>query len=204
MAEEAENSDTPADLPGNDTDRGPEMQPESDAILAEGPPGRIGFGKRLGAYVLDAIFTVITAGVLAYALKDLFVAIVPADPDIPSEAGAWLAAFSGASGLCAVFYGLIEGFTGASPGKMILAIKIGTQNSTSARPKMLLTRYALKTSSSIFTVLGLFLSVEFLNTVGTIAGIIVLIGCFFALGASKQALHDKIARTAVFPEETIP
>ena len=154
--------------------------------------------------MLDGIFTVIAVGVVGYALKDLFVGLVPVDPNVPDELGGIIAAMTGAAGLCAVLYGLIEGLSGASPGKMILAIKIGTENSMSAERNTLLTRYALKTSSSIIGLLALILSVEILNTIGTVVGLIVFIGCFFALGAAKQALHDKIAHTAVYPEETIP
>ena len=205
MAEETENADVPEDpsTPLEETDMISEPAPESDVISTEAPE-RIGFGKRLGAYLLDGIFTAIAAGVVGYALKDLLAGLVPADPNVPAEAAEWMAAMSGAAGICAVFYGLIEGFTGASPGKMILAIKIGSENSTTAPQNTLLTRYAIKTSASIISVFGLFLGSDILNTLGVAASVIITIGCFFVLGAAKQALHDKIAHTAVFPEETIP
>jgi uncharacterized RDD family membrane protein YckC len=199
MAEEAENTDAPGK-----TENTSESVSELETSLPDTAPDRIGFGKRLGAFVLDGIFTVIAVGVVGYALKDLFVGLVPVDPNVPDELGGIIAAMTGAAGLCAVLYGLIEGLSGASPGKMILAIKIGTENSMSAERNTLLTRYALKTSSSIIGLLALILSVEILNTIGTVVGLIVFIGCFFALGAAKQALHDKIAHTAVYPEETIP
>jgi len=200
MAEEMDNTDTPehaleltANAPG-----------AIESEIPDAPPERIGFGKRLGAYLLDGIFTTIAAGVVGYALKDLFVGLVPADPDVSGEAGAWIAAITGAAGLCAVLYGLIEGFTGASPGKMILAIKIGTDNSTTAETNTLLKRYAIKTIGSILALLGLILGVALLNTLGSVLSVVVTIGCFFALGEAKQALHDKIVHTAVYPEETIP
>ncbi|MGA1197997.1 MAG: RDD family protein [Candidatus Latescibacterota bacterium] len=200
MAEEMDNTDTPESLVEHTATVPNDMEYE----IPDAPPELIGFGKRLGAYLLDGIFTTIAAGVVGYALKDLFVGLVPIDPELLGEAGEWVAAISGAAGLCAVLYGLIEGFTGASPGKMILAIKIGNDNSTTAETSTLLKRYAIKTIASILALVGLILGVEFLNTIGNVLGIIVSIGCFFALGEAKQALHDKIVHTAVYPEETIP
>jgi uncharacterized RDD family membrane protein YckC len=206
MAEEMENTDPPdqSATPIEQSENVSEPIPESDPPLSDEEPERIGFGKRLGAYLLDSIFTIIAAGVVGYALKDLFAGLIPVDPNVPDELRHWVAAITGAAGICTVLYGLIEGFTGASPGKMILAIKIGTENSLSANTNTLLKRYALKTSASILALISMILGVEILNTVGNLVGIVIFIGCFFALGATKQALHDKIAHTAVYPEDTIP
>ena len=200
MAEEMDNTETP-EQPLEQTANAPGA---IESEISDAPPERIGFGKRLGAYLLDGIFTVIAAGVVGYALKDLFVGLVPPDPELSGDIGEWASAITGAAGLCAVLYGLIEGFTGASPGKMILAIKIGTDHSTTAETNTLLKRYAIKTIASILTLISLILGIELLNTIGSFLGIVVTIGCFFALGEAKQALHDKIVHTAVYPEETIP
>jgi uncharacterized RDD family membrane protein YckC len=195
VAEEMDNTDQAENVSGSIL--------ELESSLPDAEPERIGFGKRLGALILDGIFTAISAGVIGYALKDLFVGLAPADPDL-GEMGGLYVAITGAAGICAVLYGLIEGFTGASPGKMILAIKIGTENSMSANTNTLLTRYAIKTSASIVSLVGIILGVEILSSLSVVASVIITIGCFFALGAAKQALHDKIAHTAVYPEETIP
>ena len=40
-----------------------------------------------------------------------------------------------------------------------------------------------------------------ISYVGILGGIVVLIGCFFALAESKQALHDRILGTAVYKAE---
>jgi len=207
MAEESENENAP-EHPDETrpTEEHPTEPMASEAIL-EDPVSplaeRIGFGKRLGAYFLDGIFTLIAACVVGYALEDLLSGFVPIDPNIPSEMGDLFAAITAAGGICAVLYGLIEGFTGASPGKMILAIKIGRDNNTIAETSTLLTRYAIKTSASIIALWGMILGVEFLQTISTVISIIITIGCFFVLSEAKQALHDKIAHTAVYPEENI-
>lgn len=205
MAEEMENTDPPdqPDLSTEQNEDTSESPSNSEPSLPDAEPERIGFGKRLGALILDGIFTAIAAGVIGYALQDLFAGLTPADPTL-GEMGDLFAAITSAGGICAVLYGLIEGFTGASPGKMILAIKIGTENSMSAETNTLLIRYAIKTSASIISLIGLVIGLELLDTLSVIASVIVTIGCFFALGATKQALHDKIAHTAVYPEDTIP
>ena len=43
--------------------------------------------------------------------------------------------------------------------------------------------------------------IEMLGTVGVGLGLIVFIGCFFALGSGKQALHDMVLKTAVYPKD---
>lgn len=204
MAEESEQSNTPE--PPEPPSKITAEPMASEAILEDQitpTEERIGFGKRLGAYFLDGIFTLIAAGVVGYALEDLLSGFVPIDPNIPSEMGGLFSAITAAGGICAVLYGLIEGFTGASPGKMILAIKIGQDNNTIAETSALLTRYAIKTSASIIALWGMILGLEFLQTISSVVSIIITIGCFFVLSEAKQALHDKIAHTAVYPEENI-
>ena len=40
-------------------------------------------------------------------------------------------------------------------------------------------------------------------TVGQVWGLVIFIGCFFVLGAKRQAIHDLIAKTAVFKKSDI-
>ena len=42
-----------------------------------------------------------------------------------------------------------------------------------------------------------------LYRVGQIGGLIIFVGCFFTLGMKKQAFHDMIMHTAVFPKGAI-
>jgi hypothetical protein len=42
-----------------------------------------------------------------------------------------------------------------------------------------------------------------LATLGNLAGLIFFVGCFFTLGMKRQAFHDMIAKTAVYPKGAI-
>jgi len=97
-------------------------------------------------------------------------------------------------------YFLVEGFTGYTLGKFLLGIRIANADGTAASISQLLGRYAVKHSSELLRLLGMFLAAPFLFRLGGLAGLIVFIGCFLALSADKQALHDRIAKTAVYPK----
>ena len=102
-----------------------------------------------------------------------------------------------------VVYYLIEGLTGITLGKLILGIKVANQDGTVAATGSLITRWAVKASGNILTLLGGILSISILGTIGGLLGLVIFIGCFFALGAKKQALHDLVAKTAVFKKSDI-
>ena len=62
-------------------------------------------------------------------------------------------------------------------------------------------RYAIKNSVVLCWIPYLITGVEAFEWLGELLGLVVLIGFFFTLGKSKQALHDMIAKTAVYPEK---
>lgn len=95
-------------------------------------------------------------------------------------------------------YFLVEAFTGASLGKMILGLKIGNADGTQAELKTFLVRYAIKQSGSLLALLGALTGLGFFGTLGTIASLAIFVGCFFVLAEKKQAFQDMIANTAVF------
>ncbi|MER3328581.1 MAG: RDD family protein, partial [Candidatus Kapaibacterium sp.] len=111
------------------------------------------------------------------------------------------------SSLIAVILGLIyystEVLFGASLGKMFLGIKIASTNRREATTSQLLSRFLLKHSNSILSVLGILLSIQFLQGFSSIILLILVIGFFFTLGAKRLALHDMITNTAVFYKENI-
>jgi uncharacterized RDD family membrane protein YckC len=154
---------------------------------------RVGFGPRLGAVLIDcvaiAILGTLFGGILGSAFGLGAGAVTGAATD---ERGA--AAAAAAVG----FFGLIEAFTGASPGKMVLKLKIGYEDGRNAPVATYVTRWAVKYSGSILTALGLITGISFLGTLGTLAGLVVFVGCFLVLADKKQALHDMAAKTAVF------
>ncbi|HWZ29477.1 MAG TPA: RDD family protein, partial [Gemmatimonadales bacterium] len=104
-----------------------------------------------------------------------------------------------AAAVVGTIYFLIEGFTGWTLGKLLLGIQVGNQDGTRASMGQLLARYALKNCNYILKILAVATGVRILATLGSLGALAILIGCFFVLGSSKQAFHDMIAKTAVYP-----
>jgi uncharacterized RDD family membrane protein YckC len=102
-----------------------------------------------------------------------------------------------AAAVLGLAYFLIEGFTGFTLGKLMLGMRIANADGTQAAVPKLLTRWAVKNNNFIFSVLAAVAGVKFLATLGTLGALVIFVGCFLALGASKQALHDRICETRV-------
>jgi len=179
---------------------------------------RIGFVPRLGTSILDGIlggffaggFGVFLAflglgagGVLGLAIDE------QAELESSLEAigiGAGIGALMGMLGgvLIGYFiYSIIEVVTGASPAKMILGYKAANEDGTSGDISLYLKRWAIKNASSVFSMLALVTGLIFLNPLGSIIGFVMFLGCFLALGDDRQALHDKIAKTAIYHKKDI-
>ena len=161
---------------------------------------KIGFGKRLGAYLLDAVL----AGILG-AVPGMVAGASLAAMFFPGDyLGSLTSIIGGALGTVAcvflmyVVFMLIEGFTGATPGKMILGLKVKNADGSDAGIGFLLLRAVLKNISYVAFILAGLTGVRVLMSVGNIGGLVIFIGCFFVLGAKKQAIHDLIGKTAVF------
>ena len=181
---------------------------------------RIGFGKRLGAFVLDCVLCGIIAGVGgttiggwlgAYTGAAAVAATTAAanagqDSQAAAAMGGLFGAIAGiiiAAYLIAVVYFLFEGLTGYTLGKLVLGIRIANDDGTAAGVGKLLYRYLLKNSSYFLALIALFTGVHALATLGNVAWLLIFIGCFFTLGVKKQAFHDMIAKTAVYPKGAI-
>jgi len=179
---------------------------------------RIGFGPRLGAAILDVIlgglfasgFGVFLAllglgagGVLGLAIDE------QAELETSLEAigvGAGIGAVMGMLGGVIIgyfIYSIIEAITGASPGKMMLGYKVANADGTGGDTSLYLKRWAIKNASSVFSMLTLVTGFILLKPLGSIIGFVMFLGCFLALGDDKQALHDKIAKTAIYNKRDI-
>ena len=169
---------------------------------------RIGFGPRLGAYLIDFIFVLGIAFILSSVVSDFLMNFVDTSAISDQQWDQMQKLYGGFAGviltlsvsapLAAFLYGLIEGFTGASPGKMMVGIKIGNQDGTPAEVGKLMIRFAIKNSGNIISLIYIAVSIIALKYLSSIVGVVILIGCFFVLGDNKLALHDIIAKTAVY------
>lgn len=177
---------------------------------------RAGFGLRLAASLLDLVLIVI-GGVL---IGSVFGAL------LGSIFGEMLGSFESASGqtisgaqaggffggllgsligisVFGALYNLLEGFTGATVGKMLIGLKIGDADGTNAGSGQLFFRYLLKNIAFVCSLLAGILGIAILTKVGYVLGFIWFLGCFLVLRRSRQGLHDMIAGTAVYPRKVL-
>lgn len=160
---------------------------------------RLGFGQRIAAQLLDGMILLIPAGACLVLLRG-FSAGPIADP---LRTGAF--AFSGGAdyataGLCAlmILYALIEAITGASPGKRILGIVVRSYDATRPGRQVWLFRSLLKNAALVLALVSSVAQSTEGMAAALVLGAAVLFGGFGMLGASRQALHDTLCRTAVF------
>ena len=166
---------------------------------------RIGFGARTGAALIDFLAIAILGSVFGGMLGTVLGLGLGALGGSPQFAGvAAVVGFLGGMALgitlVSVLYGLIEAFTGTSPGKMVLKLKIGFEDGRNAPVATYLTRWAVKYSGQILSILGLIAGNSLLGTLGSLASTAIFIGCFFVLAAKQQAFHDMVAKTAAFKQ----
>ncbi len=172
---------------------------------------RIGFGPRFGAMLIDCVLIVVLSIVFGGMLGGMLGmgagsalgsgSSTEGGAEAGAAAGALLGMIGGFALGAAVFgllYPLIEGLTGASPGKMILKLKVGTADGHKAGISIYLTRWAVKYSGQILAFLAIALATPVIGTLGTVASLVIFVGCFMVLGANRQAIHDMVAKTAVF------
>jgi uncharacterized RDD family membrane protein YckC len=157
---------------------------------------RVGFGKRLVSSVLDFLISLlpgIIIGIYAGAaiatfLLDFFNDEAQLETiragfsgDIAAPIIGFVASLAGIV-FTSLFFYVLEGFTGQTPGKMILGITVANMNGKKASIDKLLLRAFIKITGSFVGIIGF----------------IIFIGCFLVLGEKKQALHDIICKTAIF------
>jgi uncharacterized RDD family membrane protein YckC len=169
---------------------------------------RIGFGTRLGAWLIDCVIMAVVAFVGGSAIGGLLGATAgaamssgDAQPMKGAAIGGIIGAFIGtliALAVVGALYNLIEGFTGWTFGKLLLGIQVGNEDGTRAGLGQFLGRYALKNCVWVLTCLAILTATPFLAAIGKLGGIAIFIGCFFVLSSSRQAFHDMVAKTAVY------
>jgi uncharacterized RDD family membrane protein YckC len=169
---------------------------------------RVGFGTRLVAALIDLV-VVGTAGFVAGAaiggmLGGWIGGALGDSGGVGSSSGALGAAVGAVFGAMAAFggfvflYSLIEAFTGASPGKMMLGLKVGTADGRAGSAALYAKRWAVKYSGTLLGLLGALPGLHVLGLLAPAAGVAIFVGCFLVLGDKRQALHDLGTATAVF------
>ena len=169
---------------------------------------RVGFGPRLGAALIDmvliSIVSLLFGGTLGALLGLGAGAIAGAGGEGAQGAAAAGAAIGAIGGMMigiyifGFLYSLIEAFTGASPGKMVLKLKIGFEDGRHAPVSTYVARWAVKYAGTLIGLVALMPGLHLLGTLGSLASFVIFIGCFLVLGDKHQALHDMAAKTAVF------
>lgn len=178
---------------------------------------RVGFGKRLGAVIIDGIIVLLLSVIIGLALSSTIDPFVdelvtkqleemPSGTELPEFMSSFMhysVLFGVVGGAIGLVYSLMELLTGASVGKMILGIVIAHENGKRGNITVWSIRWILKQSSGILSFIGTVLAMKMLSNISGLIGLAYLVGCFFVLGAKRQALHDMISKTAVFEKEDI-
>ncbi len=175
---------------------------------------RVGFGPRLGALVLDAVLTLLFVPLFAWAFMamgatdflaqkghDLLITqedVLEQLEDILGKYFMFYLVVVGIGTTVAMLYNLIEGFAGASPGKMILGLKVAKEDGTAGDANLFIMRWLLKNLNTFLSIIYMLTGIAIISTLGSLFGLVYFIGCFLALSERKQALHDIILKTAIF------
>jgi uncharacterized RDD family membrane protein YckC len=105
------------------------------------------------------------------------------------------------------FFGIVELSTSASIGKKILAMSVRNDDGRPARGNSLFGRYMIKYGIGIATFLAVLATTavaravgDILLVIGALDALFFIVSSFVALSASRQALHDQLLFTAVYPD----
>ena len=173
---------------------------------------RVGFGRRFGAYVLDLIIALVIGGFIASSIgEDLAQTFFAtelgeadsalamfADSDIDMEAFMLKTfGYSAAASLMMVIFFILEGALGQSPGKMLLQIVNTNTAGTKLDASQLWIRAALKYGNTLLSLIGGIAGIAVICSIGSLWGLVIFIGFFFAFGDKRQTIHDMIAKTVV-------
>jgi len=175
-------------------------------------PARVGLPLRLGAWLLDLLFSTLVAMQFAVwgwgfaeslaqtpGLSDMLEAYAEMEEAVAAfGVVGGIAGLFAASALMSIAYPLVEAVTGASPGKWVVGLRVGTEDGQRGNVGVYAWRAVLKSiRAALLAVAGL-TGLAFLGMLAGPAGMVMDLGVLFMLAPHKQALHDKLARTAVY------
>ncbi|MCX6154181.1 MAG: RDD family protein [Candidatus Kapabacteria bacterium] len=166
---------------------------------------RVGFWKRLAATLIDGVITAVIIVIVFYLtgkLNDYIFAYKSMFSD-PIAAQEILGSFTLLLLLIGLGYSLTEVLFAASPGKMVLGIKIAEQDGKRASIGTLAFRFLIKHIELPFSFLFVFTQIKMFSTIGTVFSLGIFVGYFFVFAAARQGFHDMLAKTAVFNNDDI-
>ena len=175
---------------------------------------RTGFSPRLGALIIDVVLVMAAAIVIGPLIGGLVGAaamtqVAEATGESASEgaaAGGLIGAIGGlvlGAPIIGGLYFLTEIFLGASAGKLLTGLRIAGANGEPLALQKRLLRYAAKHPHFLLGTVGSLTGLSALTSLGGVLGLIAFCGCFAAISEKRQALHDLIAGTAVFPKAAL-
>jgi uncharacterized RDD family membrane protein YckC len=173
---------------------------------------RVGFGSRLGAYLIDHVVIWGLGALLARPVSSLFPHAVAAalaaakekaakDPRMAAQMSAFgetMARMTIAVILISAVYFLAEALWGRALGKLILGLRIATDDGRRATPGRLVVRMLVKNGGSVLKLVAMTTGATILSRGGDVLSVVVTAGCLLALWPRRQALHDLAANTAVY------
>jgi uncharacterized RDD family membrane protein YckC len=136
---------------------------------------KVGFGKRLLAFIIDMIICSIIGALLSLFTGNMLLEFFFETSQVNETAAAIESLGAGAQGelvntifsaasaigLVGFLILILEGFTGQTPAKMLLGIKIAIQDGTNATTNILFLRTFLKNISSVLSLVAII----FCNTI---------------------------------------
>ena len=150
---------------------------------------RIGFEPpRIIALIIDAVIIAVVMGIIQVILRG------------------WVGGIIAQAAVLA--YWFTEVMNGASPGKMIMGLKIAAADGGAASQDVLLKRYFVKQAAGFIFLVAAVLNIIIIHGLLVLAGALVGLGLAFGslyivLRPEKQALWDQMANTAVFPASNV-
>lgn len=165
---------------------------------------RADFGSRLGAHLLDSLFSLIIMVIVIFSTVGFDTAVLVDflenidDPNTIASALPFVSYLSWLLIAFSILYASLEALTGASVGKRLVGLQIGTQDARTAEVNVYLSRALLKHFNIVLSILSLSTGLTIFSNVESSFGLFFLISCLFALGQDRLALHDKITGTAVY------
>lgn len=172
---------------------------------------RIGFGRRLGAFMIDFLIIAMMGIWLVFLIPNFLESLVDWSK-VPENQLSTLREYYGNNAdyfmlispailISSFIYNLSEGFFGFTLGKLMLDIRIGKANGTKANIKIFMLRFAFKNVSTIFQLIAVAGMYAWLNSLSNLFSLIIFVGCLFVLGEKKLAFHDMLAKTAVYKKK---